>query len=81
MPALPPLPLSRLSPSAKVVLQVKKGGRAVKAKTLRSVPMNTTETYSFRVTLNKGSYRWSVSTTDLAGTAQTNVDTASFKVK
>jgi hypothetical protein len=52
-----PLPLSRLSPSAKVVPQVKKGGRVVKTKGLRSVPMSTTETCSFRVTLDKGSYR------------------------
>ena len=72
---------SDLSPSARVALQVKKGGRVVKTKTLRSVPMNTTEMYSFRVTLKKGSYRWSVSATDLAGNTQVKVDTATFRVR
>ncbi len=81
MPSPPPLPPSRLSPSAKVVLQVKNVGSVVKTKTLRSVPMNTTETYSFRVTLNKGSHRWSLSATDLAGNTQADVDMVSFKVK
>jgi hypothetical protein len=63
------------------VPQVKKGGTVVKTKGLRSVPMSTTETYSFRVTLDKGAYRWSVSATDLAGNTQADVDTASFTVK
>lgn len=81
MPSPPPLPLPRLSPSAKVVLQVMKGGSAVKTKTLRSVPINATETYSFRVTLDKGSHRWSLSAADLAGDTQADVDTVSFTVK
>jgi hypothetical protein len=43
--------------------------------------MNVTEVYGFKVTLKKGSYRWSVSATDLAGNAQANIDKASFRVK
>jgi hypothetical protein len=72
-----------LSPSAKVVVKIKaaKGGKTVKTITLKNVRMNTVTTYTFKVTMKKGSYRWYVYATDLAGNAQANVDKASFKVK
>jgi hypothetical protein len=72
-----------LSPSANVVLQVRavKGGKIVKTKNLSGVPMNAQQTYSFTVTFKKGSYRWYVYATDLAGNTQANVDKASFTVK
>ena len=72
---------SDLSPTASVTIQVKKGARVVMTKTLSGVPMNSTETYSFRVGLKKGSYRWYVLATDLAGNRQVKADRASFKVK
>ena len=72
-----------LSPSAKVVLKVKakKGGRTPMTKTLNGVPMNAPQTYSFKVTFKKGSYKWYVYATDLAGNTQANIDKASFTVK
>ena len=48
---------SDLSPTGTVTIQVEKGRRVVKSKVIRGVPMNATETYSFKVTLKKGSYR------------------------
>jgi len=35
------------------------------------VPTNATRSYSFRVTLKKGSYTWTVKATDAAGNAGT----------
>jgi hypothetical protein len=72
-----------LSPSAKVVLKVKanKGGRTPMTKTLNGVPMNARQTYSFKVTFKKGSYKWYVYATDLAGNTQANIAKASFTVK
>lgn len=71
------------SPSAQVVLVVKpvKGGKAVKTITLGDVPMNVTQTSSFKVTFKTGSYKWYVYATDLAGNTQANVDAAKFTVK
>ena len=71
------------SPSAQVVLKIKaaKGGNTVKTKTLNGVPMNAQQTYSFKVTFKKGSYKWYVYATDLAGNTQANVDKAKFTVK
>ncbi len=71
------------SPSAQVVLMVKavKGGKTVKTITLKDVPMNAVQTASFKVTFNKGSYKWYVYATDLAGNTQANVDTAKFTVQ
>ncbi len=71
------------SPSAQVVLKVKavKGSRTVKTITIKNVAMNVVRTSSFKVTLKKGSYKWYVYATDLAGNTQSNVDKASFKVK
>jgi hypothetical protein len=72
-----------LSPSAKVVLKVKtvRGNKTVKTKTIRGVPVNSTQSYSFKVTFKKGAYKWYIYATDLAGNTQANVDKASFTVK
>ena len=70
-----------LSPTGDVTLQIKKGERVVWTKVLSSVPMNSTEQYSFRVSLKKGSYRWYVRATDLAGNTQVKADRAAFKVR
>ena len=74
---------TNLSPSAKVVLKIKavKGGNTVKTITIDNATMNATQTSSFKVTLKKGSYRWYVYATDLAGNTQANVDKAKFTVK
>jgi hypothetical protein len=70
------------SPSAQVVLKIKaRRGAAQRTITINNVPMNVTQTSSFKVTLKKGSYTWSVYATDLAGNTQANVATASFTVK
>jgi len=50
-------------------------------KTLNGVPMNARQTYSFKVTFKKGSYKWYVYATDLAGNTQANIAKASFTVK
>ena len=70
-----------LSPTATVVLQVRKGKRVVWSKTLSGVPMNSTEQYSFKVRVKKGPYRWYVLATDLAGNTQVKADRASFRVR
>ena len=74
---------TNLSPSANVVLKVKsaKGGNTVKTITIPGAPMNSNQTYSFKVTFKKGAYKWYVYATDLAGNTQANVDKASFTVK
>jgi hypothetical protein len=72
---------SDLSPRADVTIQIKKGKRVVKTKTLSGVPMNTTEIYSFKVNLKSGSYKWYVYAKDLAGNPQVKADWASFKVR
>ena len=72
-----------LSPSAQVVLEVKaaKSGKVVKTETLTGIPMNVAQSYGFKATFRKGSYRWYVYATDLAGNTQVNVDSAAFTVK
>jgi hypothetical protein len=72
---------SDLSPRADVTIQIRKGKRVVKTKTLSGVPMNTTELYSFKVNLKSGSYKWYVYAKDLAGNPQVKADWASFKVR
>ena len=74
---------TNLSPKAKVVLKIKKakGGNTVKTMTIKSATMNATHSYGFKVTLKKGSYRWYVYATDLAGNIQATVDSAKFTVK
>ena len=74
---------TNLSPTAQVVLKVKavKGGRTVKTKTIPDATMNSVRMYSFKVTLKKGSYKWYVYATDLAGNTQANVANAKFTVK
>ncbi len=69
-----------LSPTATVLLQVKKGRKVVMSKTLSGVPMNATEQYSFRAAMTKGSYAWYVSARDEAGNVQAKADKASFRV-
>jgi len=71
------------SPSAEVVIKIvpAKGGNPVKTISIDNVPMNTTQSCSFKVTCKKGSYKWCVYATDLAGNTQANVDTAKFTVK
>ena len=72
-----------LSPSARVVLKIKstRGGNTVKTITIANTGVNATQSKSFRVTFKKGSYRWYVYATDLAGNTQANVDKATFTVK
>ena len=74
---------TNLSPSARVVLKIKsaRGGNTVKTITIRGATMNAAKSYSFKVTLRKGSYKWYVYATDLAGNTQANVDSAKFTVK
>ena len=74
---------SNLSPTAKVVLKAKaaRGNRAATIGTLKSVPMNAKQAYSFKCTLAPGTYRWYVYATDLAGNTQRNVANAMLTVK
>jgi hypothetical protein len=71
-----------LSPKAKVVIKIKRAnGTTAKTATIRSAPTNAKRTYSFKCKLAKGTYKWYVYATDLAGNIQENVATASLKVK
>jgi len=71
-----------LSPSAKVVIKIKRGnGTTAKSITIDSAPTNAQQTYSFRCNLARGSYKWYVYATDLAGNTQENVAKATLKVK
>ncbi len=70
-----------LSPTADAVIQVKKSGRVVKTFRFDDTPMNSDRTYSFRCTFKKGSYRWYVYATDLAGNRQASVASNSLRVR
>lgn len=70
-----------LSPAADVVVRIKKSGRIVKTLTFDGTPMNSDRSYSFRCTLPKGSYRWYVYATDLAGNQQASAASNSLRVK
>ncbi len=71
-----------LSPSAKVVIKIRRGnGTTAKTITINSAPTNARRTYSFRCNLAKGSYKWYVYATDLAGNTQDNVARATLTVK
>ena len=71
-----------LSPSAKVVIKIKRGnGTTAKTITIRSAPTNSKRTCSFRCNLAKGTYKWYVYATDLAGNTQDNVARATLTVK
>ena len=71
-----------LSPSAKVVIKIKRSdGSTAKTTTINSAPTNVQQSYSFTCNLAKGSYKWYVYATDLAGNTQDNVAKASLKVK
>jgi len=71
-----------LSPSAKVVIKIKRSdGSTAKTATISSAPTNAEQTHSFTCNLAKGTYKWYVYATDLAGNTQENVAKASLKVK
>ena len=71
-----------LSPSAKVVIKIKRGnGTTAKTFTINSAPVNSLRTYGFKCNLAKGSYKWYVYATDLAGNTQDNVARATLTVK
>ena len=73
---------SGLSPTADVVVVVKKsGGATVQTLTAHSVPVNAAQGQSFTCTLGKGRYAWYVYATDLAGNRQKNVAQAWLTVK
>ena len=65
-----PFKVSDPSPScgkAKVTITIKRVSKIVKTISLPSVPTNKVSSYSFRVTLAKGAYTWTVKATDIAG--------------
>jgi len=70
-----------LSPSAKVVIEIKRSKSTAKTITIASAPTNAPQTCSFKCKLAKGTYKWYVSATDLAGNPQANVASATLKVK
>jgi hypothetical protein len=73
---------ANLSPSAKVVIKVKRrNGTTAKTITIAAAPMNAQQTASFKCTLAKGTYKWYVYATDLARNTQDNVAQATLKVK
>jgi len=71
-----------LSPTADVVIAVKKRGGAIVA-TFRAdaVPVNAERSESFTCTLGKGRYIWYVYATDSAGNKQKNVAQAGLTVR
>jgi hypothetical protein len=71
-----------LSPSAKVVIKIKRGnGTTAKTITINSAQTNAQQSYSFTCNLAKGTYKWYVYATDLAGNTQENVARATLTVK
>jgi len=73
---------ANLSPTADVVIKVKRSnGTTAKTFTMDDVPMNSQQTKSFKCNLAKGTYKWYVYATDLAGNAQENIAQAKLKVK
>jgi len=56
---------------AAVTITIKRGAGAVKTIQLTNVPTNVAQTYTCNVTLPKGSYKWTVKATDIAGNAGT----------
>lgn len=71
-----------LSPTADVVIAIKKsGGATVKTFTQQAVSVNAEHGESFTCTLGKGRYAWYVYATDLAGNRQKNVAEARLTVK
>ena len=57
--------------SATVTITVKLKKQIVKTITIANVATNKAGSYTFKVTLKKGSYSWSVTATDIAGNAGT----------
>jgi hypothetical protein len=73
---------SDLSPAADVKVVIKRrNGSTAKTIDLRGVAMNRNLSCRFACGLRKGTYRWYVYATDLAGNEQLNVASASLKVK
>jgi len=71
-----------LSPSSKVVIRIRRpNGQIVKTLTFDDLATNVEHTQSFKVTFNRGLYRWYVYATDLAGNVQDHVAVAVFRVK
>ncbi|MCU0972042.1 MAG: hypothetical protein MUF57_09745 [Gammaproteobacteria bacterium] len=71
-----------LSPTADVTIKItKSGGKVVKSISAADVPVNSDQAKSFKCTLAKGKYTWSVYATDLAGNKQKNVATGVLTVK
>ena len=67
--------------TAKVLITIKKGAKIKKKIALKVVPVNVTRTYSFKVKLKKGTYKWIVSATDAAGNLQLRASTKKLIVK
>jgi cytochrome c len=55
--------------TAQVTIAIKRGTGTVKTIKLTNVPTNVAETYTFKVTLPIGSYKWTAKATDIAGNA------------
>jgi hypothetical protein len=73
---------SDLSPSADVVITIKRSnGRTVKTIPVAAGPMNSDRTCSFTCRLARGTYRWYVAATDLAGNREANVASAQLRVR
>jgi hypothetical protein len=74
---------TNLSPRADVVIKIKakKGGNTVKTISVPGATVNATQIARVKASFAKGSYKWYVYATDLAGNTQANVDSASLTVK
>jgi len=66
---------------AKVVIKIYQGTKLKKSITLRNQDANTNLTYSFKCKLAKGSYKWTVFATDLAGKKQAKTSSKKLVVK
>ena len=53
--------------AASVTITIKLKGKTVKTIKIANVATNKARSYTFKVTLKKGSYRWTVKATDIAG--------------
>ncbi|HTX68791.1 MAG TPA: hypothetical protein VMH50_06550, partial [Thermoleophilia bacterium] len=67
--------------TAKVLITIKKGRKIKKTIAVAVAKVNLTCCCTFKVTLKKGSYKWTVSAVDAAGNAQTKTSTKKLVVK
>jgi len=66
--------------TAKVLITIKQGRKIRKKITIAAAPVNIARSYSFKVKLKKGAYKWTVSAVDAAGNTAIKTSTKKLVV-